>query len=173
MTDSDFAPVQGGPPVVVGVDGSATSAAALRWAVAEAAATGRVVRAVAAWTYVPAVDPGGVVAPIDEVAAMHGRALDDFVRETVGERPGAPVRADLVEGDPADALVKASAEASLLVLGSHGRGRLLSALLGSVSAQCLRRAACPVVIISPEVAGEKHEHGTGLRAAAETPGPLL
>lgn len=173
MTDSDFAPVRGGPPIVAGVDGSATSGAALRWAVAEAAATGRSVRAVAAWSYVPAADPGGVVAPIDEVAAKHGRALDDFVRETVGERPDAPVRADLVEGDPADVLVRASAEASLLVLGSHGRGRLLSALLGSVSARCLRRAACPVVIISPEVAGESREHTAGLRSTAETPGPLL
>jgi nucleotide-binding universal stress UspA family protein len=103
---------------------------------------------------------GGVVAPIDEEAAVYGRALDDFVRETLGEQPAVPVRADLVEGEAAEVLLRAAADASVLVLGSHGRGRLLSALLGSVSAQCLRRARCPVVIISSAIA----------EAAAPAPG---
>jgi nucleotide-binding universal stress UspA family protein len=116
-----------------------TSAAALRWAVAEAAAGDRGVRAVAAWTYVPAVDPGAWW-PHRRGGRRPRRALDEFVREVLGEQPAIPVRADLVEGEAGEVLLQAADDASLLVLGSHGRGRLMRALLGSVSAQCLRRA---------------------------------
>ncbi|GLY67782.1 universal stress protein [Amycolatopsis taiwanensis] len=138
-------------PVVVGVDGSPASRAALRWAVTEAAATGREVRAVAAWSYAPALEPGGTVLPVDEMAAAHRRTLDEVIARTVGKEPGVKVDALLIEGDPVDALLEASKDASLLALGSHGRGLLMTALLGSVSARCLRRATCPVLIFPAQV----------------------
>src|SRR5439155_778143 len=65
-----------------------------------------------------------------------------------------PVHPELVEGEPVDALLQAAKGASMLVLGSHGHGRLMTVLLGSVSARCVRRADGPVVIIPARTAGE-------------------
>lgn len=158
-------------PVVVGVDGSPASLAALRWAVTEAAATGREVRAVAAWSYAPALEPGGTVLPVDEMAAAHRRTLDEVIARTVGADPGVKIDAQLIEGDPVDALLEASKDASLLALGSHGRGLLLTALLGSVSARCLRRATCPVLIIPAQVA--QGEAAEDLASTSYEPGPVL
>jgi nucleotide-binding universal stress UspA family protein len=143
-----------GAPIVVGVDGSPSSLAALSWAVAEAAVSGREVRAVAAWTYTPALEPGGVVMPVDEMAAAHQRTLETVIGKVTGPHPDAVVRPELIEGEPVDALLEAAKGASMLVLGSHGHGRLMTVLLGSVSARCVRQAGCPVVIIPAHTAGE-------------------
>jgi nucleotide-binding universal stress UspA family protein len=142
-------------PIVVGVDGSPASLAALNWAVAEATVSGREVRAVAAWSYAPALDPGGVVMPVDEMAAAHQRTLEELIGKVTGGHPAVPVHPELIEGEPAEALLEASKGASMLVLGSHGHGRLMKVLLGSVSARCVRRADCPVVIIPAHTAGER------------------
>jgi nucleotide-binding universal stress UspA family protein len=56
-----------------------------------------------------------------------------------------------MEGDPGPCLVTASAEDDLLVCGSHGRGRVFGALLGSVSAHLLATARSPLMIIPPRV----------------------
>jgi nucleotide-binding universal stress UspA family protein len=160
------------PLIAVGVDGSPVSIAALRWAVEEAAATGREVRAIAAWSYAPALEPGGVVMPADEMAAAHRRTLEEVIRRATGEHPTVPVVPALVEEDPVEALLEAAKYASLLVLGSHGRGRLKTALLGSVSARCLRRATCPVVII-PAGAIRDGAALAPLAATGQVPGPPL
>ena len=55
--------------------------------------------------------------------------------------------AEVIEGRPADVLAGASSAADLLVLGSHGHSRVRHTVLGSVSADCIRKAACPVVVI--------------------------
>lgn len=146
-----------GAPIVVGVDGSPASSAALHWAVEEATVSGREVRAVAAWSYTPALGPGGVVMPVDDMAAGYRHTLEEVVGKATGAHPAAPVHPELVEGEPVDVLLEAAKGASMLVLGSHGHGRLMTVLLGSVSARCLRRAGCPVVIIPAHIAGEDEE----------------
>ncbi|WP_347568514.1 universal stress protein [Kitasatospora aureofaciens] len=132
--------------IVVGIDGSEPSKAALRWAVGQAALTGAVVHAVAAWEY-PSLY--GWFAPmVDEgfEQAAH-RTLTAEVDDVIGpERPVA-VRESLVLGHAAQVLLEAAEDADLLVLGSRGRGTFARTLLGSVSTRCAVHGACPVVIV--------------------------
>ncbi|MEU6966473.1 universal stress protein [Kitasatospora aureofaciens] len=132
--------------IVVGIDGSEPSKAALRWAVGQAVLTGAVVHAVAAWEY-PSLY--GWFAPmVDEgfEQAAH-RTLTAEVDDVIGpERPVA-VRESLVLGHAAQVLLEAAEGADLLVLGSRGRGTFARTLLGSVSTRCAVHGACPVVIV--------------------------
>ena len=120
--------------IVVGVDGSGASAAALRWAVGEAALRGIDVSACLAWhaTY------SGSGPPPDEAAyeAAARKALDVVV-----DQVGAPVERVVVRGVPASVLIDACRDADLLVIGSH------DGHLGAVARQVLAHAPCPVVVV--------------------------
>jgi nucleotide-binding universal stress UspA family protein len=136
--------------IVVGVDGSAHSVAALRYALHEAKVHDCVVRAVAAW-HVPTLAYSGVgVAPTglagDYRAAAEAR-LDDALAEVAGVRDAVTVQLLLREGDPGHVLVAESENARQLVVGSRGRGNIGGLLLGSVSHHCCRHAHCPVTVI--------------------------
>lgn len=138
--------------IVVGIDGSDASKNALRWAVEDARARGAEVVALHAYEApVPALDAGPAT-PIDLpglVAAAHDEAQQS-VAQVVAEVIGTVVSVDVapiaVEDEPAKALVDASRDADLLVVGSHGHG-LSGLFLGSVSLECAQHAACPVVIV--------------------------
>ncbi|MER7754543.1 universal stress protein [Kitasatospora sp. NPDC097643] len=132
--------------IVVGIDGSAPSKAALRWAVGQAVLTGASVHAVAAWEYpslygwfAPTVDDGF------EQAAR--RTLTAEVDEVVGRERPVEIAESLVLGHAAEVLLAASEQADLLVVGSRGRGSFARTLLGSVSARCAVHGSCPVVIV--------------------------
>ncbi|MGC5051479.1 universal stress protein [Micromonospora sp. DT48] len=133
--------------IVVGVDGSDGGRRALRWAVGEAAERNGTVQAVIAWRW-DGLDGGAMVAP--NPFEEEERATDLLARE-IGEVTGGtatvPVSVEVVEGRPADVLTAAARGADLLVLGSHGHGRLRHTVLGSVSEECVRKATCPVVVI--------------------------
>ncbi|WIV54257.1 universal stress protein [Amycolatopsis nalaikhensis] len=160
--------------IVVGVDHSAVSAAALRWAAAEAAASGRRVVALRAWTFEPVYDLGAAVAGSPQSVAERERIqLDDVVGVVRAEHPGVAIRAELVEHSAAVALEEASKTAAMLVLGSHGRGRLLKLLVGSVAEHCLREASCPVVVIPARTVPEPEPERVPEPAASYYPGPLL
>jgi nucleotide-binding universal stress UspA family protein len=142
---------ESGRRIVVGVDGSPSSKAALAWAMRQAELTGASVEAVIAWHYpvmagaVP-FGPIGVVDTADygEYASI---VLNGAVSETVD--PDGPVKVSLTvrEGNAAQVLLDASGGADLLVVGSRGHGGFTEALLGSVSQACVHHARCPVVII--------------------------
>ena len=144
------------PRIVVGVDGSASSLAALRWAVHQAGLTGGTVDAVVAWRMPPAMTGFGfapvAVAEGSEMQQTAKRALDRAVSKVAGPDGGPAVRRLAVQGFPAPVLIGASADADLLVLGSRGHGGFTGALLGSVSQHCVRHAHCPVVIIRGDLA---------------------
>ncbi|WP_432076241.1 universal stress protein [Streptomyces wuyuanensis] len=150
-----------GPRIVVGVDGSPSSHAALRWAVRYAGLVGASVDAVAAWDLpgarswsAPAVDTD-----FDEEQAERG--LMEEVRDVLGRSGASQVHERLVRGDPAEVLLDAAEGAEALVVGSRGRGGFRRALLGSVSHRCATHATCPVVIVRPETgAGEEDEPRT-------------
>lgn len=158
-------------PIVVGVNGSPVSLAALHWSAAEAELTGRTVHAVAVWSYAPALEPGGTMLPARDIAAAHLRRLEEAVGQAAVRHPGARIEARLVEGDVVEALLAAARHAALLVLGGHRHGPLLSALLGSVSARCLRRARCPVVVV-PGHATPGEATGEFARTSY-VPGPVI
>ncbi|MDN5917445.1 MAG: universal stress protein [Pseudonocardia sp.] len=148
--------------IVVGVDTSTPSRAALRWALREADGTGRVVRAVLVWNPAPLfAGPAPAYEPIGPVRAEYRAELERAVAEVVGPRPPVGVTTEVLEGDPADELARRADGAALLVLGSHGRGRLRATFLGSVALGCVRHATCPVLIIPPALAGR-----------AEAPAPV-
>lgn len=141
--------------IVVGIDGSEHSAAALRWAVEEAKLRKATVEAVHAWTYVPVTAPADAgLVPIpwtDSVEALQAtqeaaeRIASDHVRDVLGDDHDVTV--SLVQNDAAEALIQAAADADLVVVGNRGRGALKEALLGSTSGRVADHAPCPVVIV--------------------------
>jgi len=142
--------------IVVGVDTPETSRDAIRWAVDEARLRGSTLRAVHAWAYIPAASPADAAfsgaMPSDSIEIMHlerdaaERSLAEAVAAVAGDVPVEPV---LVEDAAKSALVDASKDAELVVVGSHGRGGFAAALLGSVSRHVAQHAHCPVVIVRP------------------------
>jgi nucleotide-binding universal stress UspA family protein len=141
--------------IVVGVDGSEHAAAALRFAAEEARLRNATLVAVHAWSYVP-------LAPIqtgyDTMELPPAFVADDLEREERAARTvlddavatlpaGIPVERRVVPGNAEDAILEEAAGATLIVVGSHGHGRLASALLGSVSSRVIEHAPCPVVVV--------------------------
>ncbi|GAA1403400.1 universal stress protein [Kitasatospora putterlickiae] len=150
--------------VVVGVDGSPESLAALDWAAEEAARRGTPLKVVLAWP--PVVTPLSVLGTVD----LARRQADVTLREAelrVKERwPELVVQAVQVPNDPVRALVDEvsgaqepdGAPAELLVLGSRGFGAVAGFLVGSVSQRVLTRTDCPVVLVRRgEEQGEEGE----------------
>jgi nucleotide-binding universal stress UspA family protein len=139
--------------IVVGVDGSDSSVAALRWSAAEAVLRRAKVRVVIAW-YMPLL-PSRSLAPsrpeLGDLSAdldVSARSvLDRTVSEVSNELQGVEVDCRVRNGAPAEVLVEAASGADLLVVGSRGLGGFKGLMLGSVSYQCVQLAPCPVVIV--------------------------
>ncbi len=135
-------------PVVVGVDGSPSSAAAVALAADEADARGVGLRAVLALP--PVVDAAGLVDVPDGEQLQEARALvTEAVAGLAEDHPDVDVSAAVVVSHPVDALLGASQTACLVVVGSRGHGALRRMLLGSVSREVSQRAACPVLVVHP------------------------
>ncbi|OLT01327.1 hypothetical protein BJF90_32185 [Pseudonocardia sp. CNS-004] len=138
--------------VIVGVDGTEESRAALRYALQDAARRSSRVRAVRAFEP-PDNRPGQVGSPrpptLEELTARLEAGAHAMV-ESVSADPGTgtvPVDVVAIPGFPAKVLVHQTRDADLLVLGHRGRGGLASAVLGSVGLACVRHATCPVTIV--------------------------
>lgn len=150
--------------IVVGVDGSASSLKALRWAVRQAELTGATVDAVIAWQYPAAFHGYGWGAEMMtgdvDYADIAAKTVGDAVSQAVDLDSEAVVHPVVAEGHPAQVLIEAASDADLLVVGSRGHGGFASALLGSVSQHCTHHALCPVVVIRgvnpAEETGENH-----------------
>lgn len=137
--------------VVVGVDGSELSLAALDFAFDIAERRGWRVRAVHAWelpTFDVLAAPVGPP-PIDVDSIEEGEQLA-FAESLAGLRerhPGVAVEERVLRGPTVRSLLGASTDAALIVLGTHGRGEFLGTVLGSVSQGVLHRATVPVAVI--------------------------
>lgn len=141
----------GSAMIVVGVDGSESSLAALRWAIEEAQLRRSTVKAVYTWS-APLTGGGFEYVPTDvlnheHLAASARRALDEWIDAAGGETAGVEIEREAVRGAAAHVLVTAAADTELLVIGSRGHGGFAGLLLGSVSQQCAHHARCPVVIV--------------------------
>lgn len=137
--------------IVVGVDGSPASDAALRQAIREAQAWGAELTAVSgvplgsggsALAWLPAaVDHEAVLADVAEgLAVVVERALIDF--------PGVEVKRHVLDGTAAALLTEFSTATDLVVVGSRGRGGFVGLLMGSTSQAVLHHAACPVMVVT-------------------------
>ncbi|MHB8691548.1 MAG: universal stress protein [Solirubrobacteraceae bacterium] len=129
--------------IVVGVDGSAPSIDALRWAVRQAQLTGSFVQAMMAWRYPAGVIPAGA----EDLAAESRRAVDGAIEGAFAGAPPVQIIRVVDEGGPALTLVGRSKDAALLVIGSRGHGAFVGMLIGSVSQYCVTHAHCPVVVL--------------------------
>lgn len=132
--------------VVVAVDGSESSQAALRWA----AGLGLPLRVVQTWEY-----PSTIPLPWSRLTSHTPEEVDDEVeaalRDLVGSTipSGIAVTSEVIRGPAANALLAHAAETRprMLVVGSRGRGGFAGLRLGSVSRHCLEHAPCPVVMV--------------------------
>lgn len=136
------------PIVVVGVDGSAGSVAAIRWAVRYAAEVGARLRAVLAWQTPIIVGRPAELAGIDYQAAAW-RTLREALCIGLPDRCLLDVDEEVVHGDATRVLLTAARQADLLVVGGSGHGEFTGLLLGSVSLNCVTQAHCPVVVVRP------------------------
>ena len=133
-------------PVVVGVDGSPGSEAAVAFAFEAAALRGVPLVAVHTWQDL-VVD--ATMAPLidwDVVEADEREVLAERLAGWGEKYPDVELRRLVTRDRPARALVEESGRAQLVVVGSRGRGGLAGMLLGSVSQALLFHAACPVVV---------------------------
>jgi len=136
--------------VVVGLDASERSVAALSYAYAQASSRDLGLTVVHSWWW---EQPGGFLAGSTKEGEWS--AASDRETVLVGELlagwheqfPDVEVRRHLVRGHPVATLVEESQGAEMLVIGSRGRGGFTGLLLGSVSNGVLREASCPVVVV--------------------------
>jgi nucleotide-binding universal stress UspA family protein len=137
--------------IVVGIDGSPASRAALAWALAEAKQRGADLDVVVAWTFPNQWAEGFNVkwAADSEFFAKAAVATADAAVSDVlaGEsRPGW-LRTHGVEGSAASVLLHRARDAELLVVGTRGRGGFADLLLGSVSTACVHHSPCPITVV--------------------------
>lgn len=130
------------PRVVVGVDGSAGSLTALRWAMQWGLVREAEVAVLTA--YPDSMDLTALGAMRDWARV---RAAVDAVRGSDTAIRDLPVSLHVEPGPAATQLLRHSADADLLVVGSRGRGAVRSALLGSVALHCVSAAECPVAVV--------------------------
>jgi nucleotide-binding universal stress UspA family protein len=134
--------------VVVGVDGSPGSVAALRYAIEEAKLHKAGLTAVTAWS-VPALayEADWTGAELD--AKTFEAAADSTLASALSgvDASGIDVSRIVREGQAADVLVLEAGEDDLLVVGTRGRGGFRGLRLGSVSQQCTQHARCPVTVV--------------------------
>ena len=133
--------------VVVGVDESDGSRRAVEWAAEEARLRGAVLRPVLAWSFLDQPE-GKFDAAYGEDDAL--RRLDQALEAAGVDLRAIEVDRRAVNDLPARALLDASKDADLLVVGSRGAGGFKGLLLGSVSQQVVQHAPCPVTVVPHE-----------------------
>ncbi len=138
-----------GGRIVVGIDGSDGSRAALHWALDETRRRGSRLDVVLAWQtpYLGEVSGLVLVSMTEEAEQRARNLLADVADGIVAAHPDLHIVPLLAEGRAAPALLDAAAGADLLVVGSRGRGGFKSLLLGSVSSACVHHAPCPVAVV--------------------------
>jgi len=135
--------------ILVGIDGSGGSAAALEFACTRAELTGEVVVALHAWRIsdLPVDTRGNVPEDVGPSIDEKELLLAESVAGVRAAHPDVVVLQEALPVRPGKALVEGSATASLVVVGSRGRGAFAGLLLGSVSHEVLHRAQCPVAVV--------------------------
>ena len=137
--------------IVVGIDGSRESIAALRFALGEARLRGETVKAVTAW-HIPAAAYGAGFTPSPPGEEEEEEAAREMLAAALeaagaGEEAGVPVESVIRKGDAAHVLIEESEEATQLVVGCRNLKFVGRLLRHSVSGHCSREAHCPVTVV--------------------------
>ncbi|HET6818676.1 MAG TPA: universal stress protein [Mycobacteriales bacterium] len=130
--------------IVVGIDGSASSKGALRWAEEYADQTGGSLTLVTVWHW-----PTSYGAPLAYEGFDPQKDARTMVEAAKAELSinSSRVRTLVAEGHPGKVLTEAARDAAALVVGTRGHGGLVSMGLGSTSTYCVHHAHCPVVVV--------------------------
>lgn len=148
--DASTVPPSDAQRVVVGVDTSAPSVAALRHAAEVAARSDALLEPVFAWqitTLAPLPGSWGWAPPIDDYEHFARECLDAAISAAEVDLPAGRLRPQVVHGQAAKVLIEASRGADRLVVGARGLGGFDRLLLGSTSRQVLDFAHCPVTVL--------------------------
>ncbi|MEV4287933.1 universal stress protein [Nonomuraea bangladeshensis] len=133
--------------IVVGVDDSPECRPALAYAFRQAELRGAKLRAVHAWQLPVHAFAPEIAYDVDEIRAAQHELVAAALEPFRTEHPAVEVIEETHSGHPVDVLTAAGAQADLVVVGSHGRGAMGSALLGSVSRGVLHHARCAVAVV--------------------------
>ncbi|NYF98498.1 universal stress protein [Janibacter cremeus] len=137
-------------PIIVGIDGSADSVRALKWAAEHARLVDAPLVGLVAWDLEPVY---GYMAMTNwETSESVEREARTMMADAIGDALGkdAQIEERSVRGHAAKVLVEASEDAQLVVVGSRGRGGFMGMLLGSVSQHVVTHARCPVMVMPHE-----------------------
>ncbi|GEO95407.1 universal stress protein [Kocuria turfanensis] len=137
-----------GDRVVVGVDGSAASAEALREGARWAQVLDAPLDAVMCWDS-PYLDESYSGITPEEFRAEHEQRFAAIFAEVFGDERPERLTTRLVRGRAAERLLEESEGARMLVVGRRGTGRVLRTVLGSVSSALVSHARCPVLVVHP------------------------
>jgi nucleotide-binding universal stress UspA family protein len=146
VTNRQSEPIQ---RIVVGTDGSASSVAALEWALRQAEMTGSSLEVITTWEWPTNYGWAFPFPPEYDPKVDAQRMLSDALDPLLAAHADVPVQTTVVEGHPAPVLVEASRGAELLVVGCRGHGEFAGMLIGSVSEHCATNAHCPVLVLRP------------------------
>jgi nucleotide-binding universal stress UspA family protein len=140
------------PGIIVGIDGSDHSRRALEWAVNEAAVRHSPLTVLTVNQAVVGFGGGPVEYPGDSDRASQARAAaqkqtDSILGETAAESRPSPVSVQAVTGFPAEEILRAGADADLIVVAARGAGGFNRLRMGSVADQVAHHARCPVVVV--------------------------
>lgn len=151
-------------PIVVGIDASADSERGVAWAAHEARTQGLPLRLLHALPPLHTDVP--LTASDERVLWESAKRLVDKARASLDPASGVSATSDVVDGLPARALIEASREAELVVLGARGHHALSGLLLGSVSQQVCAHAHCPVVVVREPADPRQHRIVVGVDGSA-------
>jgi nucleotide-binding universal stress UspA family protein len=150
IVPNEVAGEETGHGIVVGVDGSAVSEAAVAFAFREASERRQPLVTVHSWVD-PATYGVGIAVPLVHDPAAFEQEQELALAESLAgwseKYPDIEVSRRVVHGQPVKTLVDTAADAQLLVVGCRGRGAVRSALLGSVSHGVAHLATCPVAVV--------------------------
>ncbi|GAB2475910.1 universal stress protein [Jatrophihabitans fulvus] len=135
-----------GPRIVVGVDGSAESQRALRWAGEAAARGGGVITVIGVWEF-PTTYGWSALPPLYEPHPEVEKSVVAAVDAVFGEHRPADLAIRVLQGPTAQRLLDAAKKANLLVVGRRGSGGFTGLHIGSVSRAVSAHATCPVVVV--------------------------
>lgn len=135
------------PLIVVGVDGSAPASNALEFAIEEARLRNAELQITYAYPVIERHITGSTGKDYYEHAEEEAKELIEHMTKSAPSTEGVNAQWLGVPGNPAEVLIEASKNATILVVGSRGVGGFMGLLMGSVSEQCVHHSSCPVLVV--------------------------